>query len=1256
MIEEIKQKIEEKLNTYTSVLDGISLKKARETFEWLRTLLWIAPTVIWVICLFQIILPLGTLNFSVFTLFCWLILALSAPASCFVNWFLILLTTRRDDKKQDERVDLMWDELQIGFKQLSYIVGASLALPISLTAIPFLQFLRLHPTVKGTTTQMIDQITGSPLIIRLLLVGVAIISMFYLHSRFVRLVLQFEPRIREWMANYEFHYRPLHQMLSGKNAKQVKEEDHYANMVLGTSLETGDLVVQSVEARKRNSIAIGPIGAGKTSSWFRPQIDQDIDAYLEYIRDYPIVSKEKDWNTPYGKQSMYTNGFTLIEPTNDLCETAYQDCLAKGVPKDKIIYFNPEDPNTPSLGLLSGPVDAASQNLTDIFSGLKASAKDFFSIEERSYMANYVYLLKLTAVIENKPASFGELMDMMFDVYVTVKKRTELEAYVEILRVEVDKAKEKFNKTNDKDDKATYFNYKDTYDIAVETLKWFQTYIVAEQYKTGPKIQQTGKYKGYPVYVDTKDQFVGGLKSTLQDISKKIGLRRVLFRENSDFNVDDWFKNGGIIICNTDKKSLGGPLASILGQMYSLTFQAATFRRTANVDPFRGLYMDEFPDYESSGFTDFCAQARKFGTGINLGAQSLAQLSQTFGPDYLKTLMSVLLTRATFGDLGPDDAKLLEPLFGEHDEAVESINDQDIDLAADQSQNRSRISTKVEKVPNITANQIMKLEKYTMAIRTPGEHGTNIFDRIQVGRITSEAIENDPKNFNMDDPEDRNAYEVMVADTVNSSQEYSDTDKHIIDLIQSKQYMIQWPSDQEMKSGDDVLPTILDSEGNVLSGGNTADEDSDSDKTKVTFANGSENSDSKQSKVTKAGGFRHQNKKQSTGKAGTLGTDKDGPSPEDIEQDPFDNWNETGAYATVGGHKQKLDEDQFDDEGKVDALLDTDPEDNSSEEVTKPVAKKTKGSTSTNRVNKVGSTVKDNLDLDDESSLTAGMRALDKSVHKSPNSGNGRNDNDLKYDDDPLVSNVAGTDRVKSSKNGNATKPDQSKNQSSKQQSKLKDNDLSANRQVNNKDEIIHSDDKKEDNNMSESMNNFVDFPNHDRRRQEHEANSQNAVISQLKHSALLDMQSGFNKILHDSQLTEPERLNEMLKFREEQRNKLAAYFMPASLDKIIARITTAIDKQQAKVANLHNSIDETDDVQSMEHKVKENQEANGLSDDLEQMLKSFQDRPITDDEPNDNAGDELKADKLDTDVPFNDRDPFNSQPGMTSNTDDEDY
>ena len=56
-----------------------------------------------------------------------------------------------------------------------------------------------------------------------------------------------------------------------------------------------------------------------------------------------------------------------------------------GVPKDRIIWFDPENPQTPSLNLMDGPVEAVNQTLTDIITGLKKNADDFFSKTERMH-------------------------------------------------------------------------------------------------------------------------------------------------------------------------------------------------------------------------------------------------------------------------------------------------------------------------------------------------------------------------------------------------------------------------------------------------------------------------------------------------------------------------------------------------------------------------------------------------------------------------------------------------------------------------------------------------------------------------------------------------------------------------------------------------------------------------------------------------------------------------------------------------------
>lgn len=1274
MIEELKQKIEEKMNTYTSLLDKMSLKQARHMFIGVRTLIWVAPGVIWLLCLWQVLLPLGTLNFEIITLFCWLILVLSMVAACFTNWFLMLLTTRRQDKNQDERVDLMWDEMQIGLWQISYVAGASIALPLCMTAIPFLQFLRLHPIMKNITPQMVDQVTGNPYIIRILLSGIAVISALYLHSRFVHLTLLFEPRIREWMSNYEFHYRPLHSMLSGESEQDPKKLEHLPVIVLGKSLETGDLVVQSPEARRRNSIVIGPIGAGKTSSWFRPQMDQDINHYLAYIRDYAKVSQDPNWEQPYGEQQNYLNGFAVVEPTDDLCKTIYNDCIAKGVPKDKIVWLDPENPDTPSLNLMSGPVDAVASNLTDIFTGLKESANDFFSQAERAYLEQHIYLLRLAGIIEGQNGGFNELMNMFNDIYIVVKKVIELQAYVELLKINVSTA-EKFYKDRPESKTAfsKYKELKDHYDIAYETLQWFQSNVYAEQFKTGVKTQQSGPYKGWPVYVNRQEQFVQGLMNTLSDISKKIGLRRVLFRENKDFNLDDFMKNGGILLCNTGKKELGAVLAKILGQIYTLSIESATFRRTPNVDPMFPLYMDEFPDYLSKSFTDFAAQARKFNQPINIACQSISQLSQVFGPDYKNTIMSVMLTRATFGDLGPDDAKALEPLFGEHQEATESINEQDIDLAADQAQNRRKIQTRVEKVPNITAAQIMGLEKFTMAIRTPGEHKSDVFNRIRVGRITDESVKNDPHNFDMDNPTDRDAYEAMKENDKHLNPDNNEVDKQIIAQLKDKEYIIQWPSEEDLKQAVNTVPTILYDEGNVVAGSEDDDDSMDHHSIMPSDANGGDvtiatdkkkgKDKEKPSKVSKV---KHVDKSQNqskdkVSKNAALKIDDDLP-------DPFDDFggDVDKHFATVGGKKNvsgKAEKEDGNDDEFADLLNDKFDDTNSKEEQDSSklendsVIKKDKKTQVKQSVVKKQSELKSNSEGKENNSkakVDPGREALNKSVFKSSNKGNGRNDNDLKVDNDKpadiSVPPSTTNQQVSTPKTINqASYPKESK--ITKSHSKNSQNNSTNTKQSDDK-AVIKNNDKEKGQMLEINDNNQI---------VEKKISNQHPLVpdreemqKKLKHDALIEMQQGFNNIANDPSLTEVERLNTMKIFRRDERKRLTPLF-PNSIDKVIDRISDAIAQQEEKVKNVHNTINGKDSLETISRKIDETREAHSddLNKELEAMMKQFDKKPDVSE-----SNDELSTDDNDFEEEhsLNDKDPWSNQPGMLNDNDFPDF
>ncbi|WP_298491142.1 type IV secretory system conjugative DNA transfer family protein [uncultured Lactobacillus sp.] len=774
--------LKDKEDTYISLLDSMSLGEAIEYLTMLRGFIWLIESILWGFCTIQILLPLNTLAFTVLNIILWFVTAVLTVGTVIINWGLILFTTRRLDKKENDRVEIMWGYLQHFYWQAANLAGLGISIPISLTIIPFLQYLRLHPATKGWTVQMTDQVTENPIFLRGLLLGMAIIISFYLHARFENLASLFRTQIIEWMRNYEFRFKPLHHVLSGKSPEKLKEqEEGPASLILGQSIETGDNIIQIPDTRRQNSVIFGPIGAGKTSTWFIPQIAQDIKHMIHYMRVFAKVSQDPEWDKPHGKQQNYLNGLSVIEPTNDLCRSVYKVAIALGVPKDKIIWLDPSNPDTPSLDLLSGPVEVAAQTMTDIITGLKKDKDDFFSQTERIHLTQHIYLLKEAAVISSESASFGELMRMYNDVYVVVEKREILRKYNDLLQEEIEELSSKVDKITEREEKenleSQLAELQDKKTIVAETLQWFDKDIISPQLKGGVKIQQSGPHKGEPVYQDLMADNIVGLTNILTEMSKKMGMRRVLFRE-SNFSLDDAMQNGAIILCNTDKQTLGENSAKMLGQIYSLAIQAATYRRIPDVAPMFPLYEDEFPDYVLDSFAGFAAQARKYNVPINIAAQSPAQLALKYGPAYLRSVFSVMLTRATFGDMGAEDAETLSAVFGTHAETTESIQNQEIDLAANSTNNQIRISTTTKEVPNISPSEIMALEKFTIAVRTPGDHKSNVFDKITTKRVNLEELRKDPVRFDLDNSNDRKAYESMKA-----LEQHTNIDFDSIDLM-----------------------------------------------------------------------------------------------------------------------------------------------------------------------------------------------------------------------------------------------------------------------------------------------------------------------------------------------------------------------------------------------------------------------------------------------------------------------------------------
>lgn len=812
MLKKMSEKVDEFVNSYNaniSFLDKLGLENSIRLFDWIRRMLWIVPGVSWTIEIFLTIVPVIKTLDRIF-LFVELVILLALVAnlvvSFIINRLLLYFNTRNTDMDPYERTDKLWDIQKKGDLQQSVTTGAIIALPFVFTILPYLEFLRQNPTVKGWTVAMTDDLNGNPFVFRFLIMSIPILVTVLVHEKMLQQERLHEQSINEWMSTFRYENKDLHSVLSGEpnnvgeKAHTETEEAPDPYIEIGTSIKTDDKVILPPANRKQNAVYYGPSGSGKSSTIFIPQIRQDIEHYLRYMRDASTIRKDPDYLKKRGNiATHYLNGIAVIETSNELCKQVYDMALAMGVPEDSIAYLDPTNEYSTGMNMLRGPTDTVVETMTNIIAGVKEGHKDFFAEAERTHLKHYILLLKFTAVMRNEIATFTDLTELYNDIIKVRERQLDLGKYVNILRGKQANAKREYDKDpQNRVLRARYEELFDKYKIADDTLKWFNSNILPlwQGNSQNPAVYESGPHAGEQKYVDTQWQNVQGLKNTLDDLSKNQYLRRVLFRDTG-FDLDSLLLNGGILLCNTAKAELKDQLSQRLGQMYLMSFQAATFRRMPDKVPMFALYADEFPDFVSDSFRSYIAQARKYGVATIVAAQSPSQLSLNNGQDFFNTLMSNMLTRGTFGDLGPEDARKLEPFFGQHTKVEENISEQEIELTADQDNNRRMISTKKTQVPNISANEIMALPPFTLALRHPSRQGSSMFDLIQAHYLTDEEIRDYPDRFDPENNEsDKKAYEAMLKTNTKVNPDFDEVDEEII---------AELSKNKEQQNSNDVL-------------------------------------------------------------------------------------------------------------------------------------------------------------------------------------------------------------------------------------------------------------------------------------------------------------------------------------------------------------------------------------------------------------------------------------------------------------------
>ncbi|QCJ45471.1 conjugal transfer protein TraG (plasmid) [Bacillus sp. S3] len=441
---------------------------------------------------------------------------------------------------------------------------------------------------------------------------------------------------------------------------KMEKTEHWPDVVLGPDSETRELVVQPGRDRTLNNVIIGSIGTGKTAALVLPTINQDLHWMSRFINDYPNIYKREDYHSEHVK-GMYLNGISVIEPSNDLCQKAFQLVKAHGIPEESVFYIDPTNPETPSINPMQGPVEKVAEAFSMVIEGLAEGGQSnfFFQQSERNHLKHYIYLLKL-----HKPEQ-----EVTFDMLLKMYDNPQL---VRLMHL---KLKETFPENIDLIENRDERNH---WAIVKQIDEWFDNNLLPQTERAGagmvPVVVKHGEYRGQPAFYDAKAEYVQGLRNILNDIGASPLIRRVLFGK-SDFDFDRHLESGGVLLVNSAKGELGG-LSNVLGKLVLLSLQNAVFRRTPNISNFHHIIVDEFPDYIYQPFKEFPAQSRKYKTIVTVVAQTVAQLADKYGETYMHTLLGTLRHKMVYGDIPDFDAQLFSKMFGEKEKFEEGISEQ----------------------------------------------------------------------------------------------------------------------------------------------------------------------------------------------------------------------------------------------------------------------------------------------------------------------------------------------------------------------------------------------------------------------------------------------------------------------------------------------------------------------------------------------------------------------------------------------------
>lgn len=153
-------------------------------------------------------------------------------------------------------------------------------------------------------------------------------------------------------------------------------------------------------------------------------------------------------------------------------------------------------------------------------------------------------------------------------------------------------------------------------------------------------------------------------------IANKLGVllahplvRRALCEPARSLQFRSIMDSGQALIVNLAKGRLGADISNVVGGLIATRVMHAAFTRHGLPEPARRpffLYLDEFPNFSTKSFVGLLAEARKYGLGLILAHQHIAQAESGVFDAILGNVGSTIVFRVGAQD-APVFARYLEP-------------------------------------------------------------------------------------------------------------------------------------------------------------------------------------------------------------------------------------------------------------------------------------------------------------------------------------------------------------------------------------------------------------------------------------------------------------------------------------------------------------------------------------------------------------------------------------------------------------------